>query len=114
MVGDALARLLDACGYDVTREYYVNDAGHQVEILGQSVYHHYAAALGEAAPFPADGYRGDYVAEWAGQIARDDGSRWLGNGVASDARAFSSRAASSASCASVAWWSAFASASARS
>ena len=92
VVGDALARLLDACGYDVTREYYVNDAGHQVEILGLSVYHHYAAALGEQAPFPADGYLGDYVAEWAGQIARDDGTRWLGNGAPSDVRAFEARA----------------------
>ena len=42
VVGDALARLLEACGYDVTREYYVNDAGRQVEILGQSIYHYYA------------------------------------------------------------------------
>ena len=92
VVGDALARLLETCGYDVTREYYVNDAGHQVEILGLSVYHHYAAALGEAAPFPADGYQGDYVADWAGRIARDDGSRWLGNGVPSDPRAFETRA----------------------
>ena len=84
VVGDALARLLDACGYEVTREYYVNDAGHQVEILGQSVYHYYAEALGVQAPFPADGYQGDYIADWARQIAREDGSRWLGNGVPSD------------------------------
>ena len=92
VVGDALARLLQACGYDVTREYYVNDAGHQVEILGLSVYHHYAAALGAQAPFPADGYQGDYIADWAGRIARDDGSRWLGNGAPSDARGFEARA----------------------
>lgn len=92
VVGDALARLLETCGYNVTREYYVNDAGRQVEILGLSVYHHYAAALAEAAPFPADGYQGDYVAEWAARIAREDGSRWLGNGVPSDPRAFEARA----------------------
>lgn len=92
VVGDALARLLETCGYDVTREYYVNDAGHQVEILGLSVYHHYAVALGAEAPFPADGYQGDYIAEWAARIARDDGSRWLGNGVPSDPRAFEARA----------------------
>lgn len=92
VVGDALARLLEACGYDVTREYYVNDAGHQVEILGSSVYHHYAAAHGEPAPFPADGYRGDYVADWAARIAHDDGARWIGNGVPNDARAFEARA----------------------
>ncbi|MCY3957611.1 MAG: arginine--tRNA ligase [Chloroflexi bacterium] len=92
VVGDALARLLETCGYDVTREYYVNDAGHQVEILGLSVYHHYAAALGAQAPFPADGYRGAYIAQWAAQIAQDDGSHWLGNGVPSDPRAFEARA----------------------
>ena len=92
VVGDALARLLDACGYEVSREYYVNDAGHQVEILGQSVYHYYAAALGADSRFPADGYRGDYVAEWAEQIARDDGSRWLGTNGPSDARGFEARA----------------------
>ena len=92
VVGDALARLLEACGYDVTREYYVNDAGRQVEILGQSIYHYYAAALGSEAPFPADGYQGDYIAAWADQIARDDGPRWLGNGAPSDARAFEDRA----------------------
>ena len=92
VVGDALARLLETCGYDVTREYYVNDAGHQVEILGLSVYHHYAVALGAEAPLPADGYQGDYIAEWAARIARDDGARWLGNGVPSDPRAFEARA----------------------
>lgn len=92
VIGDALARLLETCGYDVTREYYVNDAGHQVEILGLSVYHHYAAALGEEAPFPADGYQGDYIAQWATRISHDDGSRWLGNGVPSDSRAFEARA----------------------
>ena len=92
VVGDALARLLEACGYDVTREYYVNDAGRQVEILGLSLYHYYAAALGSDAPFPADGYQGDYIAAWADRIARDDGPRWLGNGAPSDARAFEARA----------------------
>ena len=92
VVGDALARLLEACGYDVTREYYVNDAGRQVEILGLSVYHYYAAALGSDAPFPADGYQGDYIAAWADRIARDDGPCWLGNGAPSDARAFEVRA----------------------
>lgn len=92
VMGDALARLLDACGYQVTREYYVNDAGHQVEVLGLSVYHYYAAELGSQAPFPADGYRGDYIADWARRIARDDGGRWLGDGVPSDTRAFEERA----------------------
>ena len=92
VVGDALARLLEMCGYRVTREYYVNDAGHQVEILGQSVYHHYAQALGARAPFPADGYQGDYIAAWARRIACDDGPRWLGDEAPSDAPGFEARA----------------------
>ena len=77
VVGDALTRILRAIGYDVTGEYYINDAGHQVELLGLSVYHHYAAALGHKAPFPPDGYLGDYIAQWAAQIAHEDGDRWL-------------------------------------
>ena len=92
VVGDALARLLAACGFDVAREYYVNDAGHQVEILGQSVYHHYAAAFGSQAPFPADGYQGEYIAAWAQRIAHDDGRRWLGNGAPHDSQGFEARA----------------------
>ncbi len=92
VVGDALARLLEATGHDVTREYYVNDAGHQVEVLGQSVYHHYAAVFDAQAPFPADGYQGAYAAAWGAQIAREDGPRWLGGGAAADAAAFEARA----------------------
>jgi arginyl-tRNA synthetase len=54
--GDALARLLSACGNEVSREFYVNDAGSQVRKLGESVL-----ALARGEPVPEDGYRGDYV-----------------------------------------------------
>jgi arginyl-tRNA synthetase len=62
-VGDALARLLEACGADVSREYYVNDAGAQIERFARSLQ---AVALGR--PVPEDGYQGDYVETVAQQV----------------------------------------------
>jgi arginyl-tRNA synthetase len=62
-VGDALARLLEASGADVSREYYVNDAGAQIERFGRSLH---AVALGR--PVPEDGYQGDYVQTVAEQV----------------------------------------------
>ncbi len=59
--GDALGRLLAAAGDDVTREYYINDAGRQTEILAVSVWLRYLERCGEALPFPQNGYRGDYL-----------------------------------------------------
>jgi arginyl-tRNA synthetase len=69
ILGDALARLLEAAGHHVTREYYVNDRGNQVRIFAESVR---AAATGSA--LPEDGYRGAYVAElasWLGKAEPD-------------------------------------------
>ncbi|MBS0394608.1 MAG: arginine--tRNA ligase [Proteobacteria bacterium] len=59
--GAALGNLLEAAGHDVTREYYINDAGRQVDILALSVWLRYLERLGEAVPFPANGYRGEYL-----------------------------------------------------
>lgn len=60
--GDALAELLIACGYDVTREYYINDAGAQVDVLARSAYLRYLEALGETiGEIPAGLYPGDYL-----------------------------------------------------
>ena len=91
VIGDALARLLEACGYEVTREYYVNDVGYQIEMLGLSVYHHYAKTLGQNAPFPAEGYKGDYISAWGRLIAEEDGEQWLGDGAPNDPTAFEAR-----------------------
>lgn len=74
--GDVLARLLKAVGYDLQREYYVNDYGNQVRLLGQSIYSHYAGKLGENAPFPLNGYKGKYVEEWAEEIAAQAGRKY--------------------------------------
>jgi arginyl-tRNA synthetase len=62
-VGDALANLLAAVGYDVTREFYINDAGRQVKLLARSVYSRYRQMHGKDEPFPEDGYHGTYINE---------------------------------------------------
>jgi arginyl-tRNA synthetase len=62
-VGDALGRVLTAAGADVTREFYINDRGNQMDLFGQSVQ---AAALGQ--PIPEDGYQGEYIAELAKEV----------------------------------------------
>ena len=60
-VGQAIANLLDAMGYDVTSEYYINDAGRQMKLLGASVYARYQALFGRSVSFPEDGYQGEYI-----------------------------------------------------
>jgi arginyl-tRNA synthetase len=64
-VGDALANLLASVGYDVQREFYINDAGRQVRLLAQSLYARYQQAAGNDVPFPEDGYHGEYITEVA-------------------------------------------------
>lgn len=61
LTGDAIARLLEAAGHDVSREYYVNDAGKQVETLARSVLIRYQQLLGEDVALPEDHYPGDYI-----------------------------------------------------
>lgn len=61
VIGDTMANLLEAVGYDVTREYYFNDAGQQMVILGQSVRARYLEMLGLPSEFPAKGYKGLYI-----------------------------------------------------
>ncbi|MBI5571082.1 MAG: arginine--tRNA ligase [Desulfomonile tiedjei] len=67
-VGDTLARLLRASGYAVDTEYYVNDAGNQMKILGNSLLHRYREVVGEQITFPENHYRGDYVVEMASEL----------------------------------------------
>ena len=63
ILGDTIARLLDATGYDVTREYYFNNAGRQMRVLGSSLQARYLELLGLTGDFPEDGYQGDYLYE---------------------------------------------------
>jgi arginyl-tRNA synthetase len=73
--GSALCNLLDASGFEVTREFYVNDAGRQMDILAVSVWLRYLEAQGTAVRFPADGYRGDYVRDIGAQLLTQQGAR---------------------------------------
>jgi arginyl-tRNA synthetase len=66
--GATLANLLNAVGYSVSREYYINDAGRQMDILAVSTWLRYLEQGGEKLPFPANGYRGNYVFPIAGQL----------------------------------------------
>ncbi|MGE0645672.1 MAG: arginine--tRNA ligase [Nitrospira sp.] len=64
-VGQAVLRLLRAVGYDVVGEYYINDAGRQMKLLGASVYARYQELSGKTIEFPEDGYHGSYITEVA-------------------------------------------------
>jgi arginyl-tRNA synthetase len=77
VIGDVLARLLAATGFDVEREYYVNDAGNQMENLGLSIYLRYRELHGEKIEFPEDGYPGDYVKDLALEAKRRWGEKFL-------------------------------------
>src|SRR5512139_509057 len=77
VIGDTLANLLDAAGYDVQREYYVNDAGSQIRHFGESLYARYAQALGQAEPFPEDGYPGAYIKDLAADIVKERHDSYL-------------------------------------
>lgn len=96
VLGDCIARLLEATGWDVTREYYFNNGGRQMRVLGDSVKARYLEALGLASPptamaledpeknwvekvdglpvaFPKDGYQGDYIADIAARLQKEEG-----------------------------------------
>lgn len=66
--GDSLARVLDAAGYKVQREYYINDAGNQMNNLGKSIYSRYMTIAGGEYEFPEDGYKGDYIVDIAQEL----------------------------------------------
>ncbi len=74
--GSAVADLLEAVGFDVEREYYVNDAGRQMDILATSIWLRYLEECGEVVPFPSNGYRGEYVREIAFNIHKSAGNEY--------------------------------------
>ena len=71
-LGDAVASLLQAVGYRVEREFYINDAGTQVRLLGESVWARRQEAAGRATTFPENGYHGDYVRDVASELVAAD------------------------------------------
>ena len=77
VLGSALANTLAAAGYHVTREYYINDAGSQMEAFYRSVWTRYRQALGQDAEMPENGYQGDYIADIASEIIDSNGEGYL-------------------------------------
>jgi arginyl-tRNA synthetase len=76
-VGDTLANTLEAAGYDVHREWYINDRGAQIARFGASLYSHYCTTLGVDEPLPPNGYPGEDVVEVARILAEREGNRLL-------------------------------------
>jgi arginyl-tRNA synthetase len=78
--GDVLANLLRFVGYKVTKEYYINDAGRQVDILARSLHYKYLEQLGkeEGSVYPADGYPGEYLTTTAQKVVADCGDKFVG------------------------------------
>ena len=77
VVGDVITNLLKTAGYRVSKEYYINDAGNQMNNLGQSVLLRYRELLGEKITFPEACYHGDYIKDIAGKIIKKEGNKYL-------------------------------------
>ena len=75
--GDCICRLMEASGWDVLREYYVNDAGNQIVMLGESLVARYFEHFGKEYPLPENGYHAEDVKQIAEDIAAKDGEKWL-------------------------------------
>lgn len=75
--GDALCNVLSRAGYEVEREYYINDAGNQIDQLAVSIETRYMEALGKEAEMPEDGYYGQDIIEIGKKLAEEDGDKWL-------------------------------------
>jgi arginyl-tRNA synthetase len=77
ILGNTLANTLSAAGYNVEKEYYVNDAGSQIDAFYRSLYARYQQALGVDAEMPADGYLGDYITDLAKEVIVEEGDKFL-------------------------------------
>jgi arginyl-tRNA synthetase len=73
-VGDSVANILAFCGYDVQREYYINDSGRQIRTLGRSVYLRSLQLMGQSVEFPDDCYQGEYIRDLAQTVLDDKGT----------------------------------------
>lgn len=86
-IGDSLANILEFLGYKVTREYYLNDEGNQMNILGRSIRVRYLDLCGVKEPFPEDGYKGSYIHDIAKAFKRRNGKKFV-KASASEIEAF--------------------------
>ena len=75
-LGDALARILEFSGFKVCREYFINDVGTQIELLGKSIRSRYLSINGVKDAFPEDGYHGDYIRQIAGNLNKEYGKKY--------------------------------------
>jgi arginyl-tRNA synthetase len=76
-VGDSLTRILRAAGYDVSTEYYLNDAGRQMNLLGRSIWARYQQVCGQQVTMSEDGYKGEYILDLARELRAEQGDRLL-------------------------------------
>ncbi|MFH1779041.1 MAG: arginine--tRNA ligase [Candidatus Omnitrophota bacterium] len=74
--GDSLANVLRSCGFKVSREYYVNDEGVQISLLGKSIYARYKEILNERCEFPSEGYKGEYIIGIANETYKRYGKKY--------------------------------------
>ncbi|MEQ9617667.1 MAG: arginine--tRNA ligase [Deltaproteobacteria bacterium] len=89
VVGDTISNILSASGYEVSREFYINDAGRQMDLLGESVLARYREMHGLDWHIPEDGYKGDYVKEIASKIKSEKGDSLINECSEPEAREFS-------------------------
>jgi arginyl-tRNA synthetase len=80
VIGDVIAGILQASGFSVSREYYINDAGNQMNTLGESVYYRYLELMGEAISFPETCYQGAYITDLAREIHDAYGDKFFRSG----------------------------------
>ncbi|MDP2663729.1 MAG: arginine--tRNA ligase [Dehalococcoidia bacterium] len=77
ILGSTLARALEAAGFDVEKEYYLNDAGNQIDAFYRTLYARYCQALGKVVEIPSDGYAGAYMVDLAKEVEAEQGARFL-------------------------------------
>jgi arginyl-tRNA synthetase len=99
-VGDAVAAILAVCGFEVQREFYINDSGRQIETLGRSVLLRARQALGQAVDFPGECYQGDYIRDLAREIIETRGADFF-EGDEDQVLAFCARYAAEANIAAI-------------
>ncbi|MFQ5915559.1 MAG: arginine--tRNA ligase [Nitrospinota bacterium] len=94
-VGDSLSRILVLSGYQIEKEYYINDSGSQIETLGRSVYLRYQEAAGKAVEFPEECYQGRYITDLSKSIFEEAGLAYLGREENAVVKEFGDRATKS-------------------
>lgn len=77
VLGDTFSNVLDAAGYDVSREFYVNDMGRQIDLFVQTLFARYLQVHGQEAEVPEGGYQGDYMLDYARKLSEKEGARFL-------------------------------------